>query len=589
MGNINVDFTPKDISFKKMEKALNYILSRGEYKYTNLKLLNEIGLGKQYRSIVDNIISKETIRIAKNHKTLKNYLSPVKEKSYFIKWVNILLDITEEDYNCCPNYNQKIEYLRKLSFTKAFLQKNIKKNIIENKSNIILFKYGIPKYLREFFWLIIIAEKYANKKYFDYNEEQKEYNSFLNNLENNNTNVQIKKDLSRTFSDINEQNDRNMKMLNNLLIYASSLTKDGYCQGMNFIIGFILKVTNFNEIKSYYIIKYIFPEIKGHFEVGFPLLKKNINLFYKFFSKLYPKLSLHFAKNDVFAQFWVGRWFQTLFTLSLPFDELCYIWDLFLIKGFDFSIYINLAIINHLEKYLMKLEDSSDILSYIKNVLNPEPNDCVNIKDINEINKNIIPLNKIFFKALDLENEINKDKYFQEILSQSKSEDCDSIYSKLTKETDTALSNKKLYLDSSRFSTISTKRSNFEKIILPNNNNNKNNLNIIEKNLFNKNNLISNGKNNNKIIKNKYNINNFATFDGNKKVFHLFDNVDLTKRKSDGLIVNSCTYYNLGNYYNINIPNTTQNYIYYNNPLVINHERANTNNIMFSSALIGYI
>ena len=587
MGNINVDFTPKDITFKKMEKALNYILSRGENKNTNLKLLNEIGLGRQYRSIVDNIISKETISIAKNHKILKNYLSPVKEKSYFIKWVNILLDITEEDYNCCPNYNQKIEYLRKLQFTKAFLQKNIKKNIIENKSNIILFKYGIPKYLREFFWLIIIAEKYANKKYFDYNEEQKEYNLFLNSIKNNNINIQIKKDLSRTFSDTTEQNDKNMKILNNLLLYASSLTKDGYCQGMNFIIGFILKVTKFNEIKSYYIIKYIFPEIKGYFELGFPLLKKNINLFHKFFSKLYPKLSLHFAENDVFAQFWVGRWFQTLFILSLPFDELCYIWDLFLIKGFDFSIYINLAIINYLEKYLMKLKDSSDILSYIKNVLNPEPNNCVNIKDINDINSNIIPLNKIFFKALDLENDINKDKYFQEIISKSKSEDCDSIYSKLTKETDTALSNKKLYLDSSRFSTISAKSTNFEKIILPNST--KNNLNIMKTNTFNKNNLISNSKNNNKIIKNKYN-NNFGTFDGNKKVFHLFDNVDLTKRKSDGLIVNSCKYYNLTNYYGINTPNTPQNCIYYNTPLVLNHQRTNTHNIMLSSAqLTGYI
>ena len=143
-----------------------------------------------------------------------------------------------------------------------------------------------------------------------------------------------------------------INILKNLLIYTSSLTKDGYCQGMNFIVSFILKITNFDEIKSYYFIKYIFPEIKGYFEQGFPLLKKNINLFYKIFSKLYPTLDAHFTKNDVFAQFWVGKWLQTLFTLSLPFDELCYIWDLLLIKGFDFCILISLAIINYLEKYL---------------------------------------------------------------------------------------------------------------------------------------------------------------------------------------------------------------------------------------------
>ena len=54
--------------------------------------------------------------------------------------------------------------------------------------------------------------------------------------------------------------------------------KDGYCQGMNFVIGFFLKLSNFDEIKSYYYTKNIFPKIKGYFEQGFPLLKKK----YKF-------------------------------------------------------------------------------------------------------------------------------------------------------------------------------------------------------------------------------------------------------------------------------------------------------------------
>ena len=121
---------------------------------------------------------------------------------------------------------------------------------------------------------------------------------------------------------------------------------------MNFIVGFLLKVTNFDEIKTYYFLKNILPHLKGYFENGFPLLTKNKNLFHKLFNKLFPKLNKHFNNKDVFSQFWLGKWLQTLFILSFPFDECCYIWDLLLIKGFDFSIYVCLAIIYYLEKYI---------------------------------------------------------------------------------------------------------------------------------------------------------------------------------------------------------------------------------------------
>ena len=71
-----------------------------------------------------------------------------------------------------------------------------------------------------------------------------------------------------------DQTAKNLEILKNLLIYSSSLIKDGYCQGLNFIVGFLLKVTNFDEIKTYYFLKNILPHLKGYFENGFPLLKK---------------------------------------------------------------------------------------------------------------------------------------------------------------------------------------------------------------------------------------------------------------------------------------------------------------------------
>ena len=199
MGNINCDLVPNDIIFKNMEKILNFILSQENNKSHNIKVLKDIGLAKQYNSIIENKASNDKIYISKNYKTLKNYISRKKSKSYFVKWTSVLFDINEENYNYSQNYTRKIENLRNIFLYKMFFQKNVKKNIIENESNIKLFKYGIPKYLREFIWEIIIAEKYSNKKYFNREEEKEEYNSFLSSINKNKINIQIKKDLTRTF------------------------------------------------------------------------------------------------------------------------------------------------------------------------------------------------------------------------------------------------------------------------------------------------------------------------------------------------------------------------------------------------------
>ena len=562
MGNINCDLVPNEIIFKNMEKILNFILSQENNKSHNIKVLKDIGFAKQYNSIIDNNASNDKIYISKNHKTLKNYISRKKSKSYFVKWTSALFDINEEFYNSSQNYTRKIENLRNIFLYKMFFQKNVKKNIIENESNIKLFKYGIPKYLREFIWEIIIAEKYSIKKYFNREEEKEEYNSFLSSINKNKINIQIKKDITRTFSDVSCQTEKNLNILKNLMIFTSSLTKDGYCQGMNFIVGFILTVTNFDEIKSYYILKNIFPGIKGYFETGFPLLKKNINLFYKLFSKLYPKLNAHFAKNDVFAQFGVGRWLQTLFTLSLPFDEVCFIWDLLLIKGFDFSIYICLAIVYYLEKYLMKLDDSSDILSFLKNALNPEPKYGINISVQNDIKKYIIPLKKIFSKSLKIEEKIKSDKALKQIILNSKKEDSDSIYSKNTKESDTAVSGKKFNtLDSSRYSSISSSKSIniFPKI---NTTIKKNPTNIKNKNTLDNKKILSYNNNFNKIYYPVNNQNkNFCANNENNKRFRLFENIDISKRNlyNNYNVNNSYKCFNLPYMYNITNPTLSRN------------------------------
>ena len=454
MGGINDVFISNESPFKKLERVLNFILSHEKNKSDNLNVLKEIGLANQYSFVLDLESSKNVLYFAKNNKSIKHYVSAQKMTSNFVTWTKLLFNINEEDLNSAPNYNQKIHDLKKIEMNKWFFQKNIKKNLIQKKPDIKLIQYGIPKYLRTLIWETIIAEKYSNGNYYKPKLDQNDYNLFLNKAKND-YNIQIDKDLTRTFPEKKDETPQNLEMLKNLLIYASSLIKDGYCQGLNFIVGFILKVTNFDEIKSYYFLKNILPLIKGYFEQGFPLLKKNISSFYKLFNKLFPKLLKHFNEQDVYSQFWVGKWFQTLFILSFPFEESCYIWDILLIKGFDFCIYLSLAIIYYLENELLKLEDSSDIISFLKNYLNPEKTFSISynkFKD-NDKNKYIIPINKIFKKAVEFEKKCEQNKLFT--VFDIKTEDIDSISTKLTRNSDSVLSHN--ILSSSNISKTSSK------------------------------------------------------------------------------------------------------------------------------------
>jgi hypothetical protein len=176
---------------------------------------------------------------------------------------------------------------------------------------------------------------------------------------------------------------------------------------MNFIVGYLLKITNFDEVKTFHIFKNILYDIKGYFEVGLPLLKKNNDLFTKNLKELNPKLFKYFQKHDIVNEFWVGKWLQTLFTLTLPFDELNVVWDVLLIRGFDFILYICLAIADFIEKDILEIKESSDIVGFFDKVLNPNESTLipVNKKFFEDIDNYIIPLSEILARAYDLEKK----------------------------------------------------------------------------------------------------------------------------------------------------------------------------------------
>ena len=567
MGAINEVFSQNKISFSKIEEILKILLNQNKHKSQNITTLHEIGFLDEYSYIKSKKSSNEVINFSKKNKSIKKFENEIKLKENFIKWATFFFDINVDDLESEEICNQKIENFTKIPLSKSFFQKNIKKYMYKNNSFNNLIKYGIPKNFREFIWDIIISQKYTNNKYFNYEEEQKIYNYILKNVKNNS---QIEKDLNRTFNNEIEKTPKNIEKLRNILNCINKYN-NGYCQGMNYIARFLLEISNFDEIQTFYVFKNILNDINGYFEDDFPLLKKNLGYFDKLLQKLNPKLYKHFKKNDVFKEVLVGKWFQTLFILSFPFEELCAIWDNLLFKGFDFIIYISLAILDIFENKLLELNDSSDILSYLQNILNPKEISYTNKKQLEEIEEekhHFIPLNKIISKANKIEKQMEKDNnnlftkraiseknsYKSNILCKNNSNDIHNDYdSECTKE-----SERKSYSSkSSSYSSIiitNNKITNSNIMNTQNNNNNlKNNLSL-QRHGRNNSNIIPNSKtfyfseksrtypliNNNNIKMNtnnfeinNFNINNVADFNGLNNF-----NVD----------TNPCIYYN----YNIN-------------------------------------
>ena len=467
MGAINDVFTQSIISVSKIEEIFKILLENNVNKKVNIKALQEIGLLKEYSHIKS---SNELTYFSGKNKIIKIFIKSRQIKENYVEWTKYLFDINNYDLESDKKFSEKIENLKKNPLNKVFFQNNLKKHLFDNNLINHLLNYGIPNNFREMVWELAFTEKNNNQKYFNFEEEQKEYNSYLRNVQSNS---QIEKDLNRTLINESEKTTQNINILKNILncIYKYN---NGYCQGINFIVGFLLKLTNYDEIRTFYIFKNIIPEIKGYFEDDFPLLKKNINFFDYYFQELYPKLYKHFKKYDVYNELWVGRWFQTLFTLSIPFEELCNIWDVLIIKGFDFIIYISLAIIGFLQKELLELKDSSDILSFLQKVLFPKEAILIYKKQLEEDKyTNIIPLFEILSKANKIEKSF-KDRFyntftqarksdnnldkFSNILKREKSKnhsDQDSLY---TKESDSSLNIKHSFSSKSSSTLSSSKR-----------------------------------------------------------------------------------------------------------------------------------
>ena len=279
-------------------------------KYNNIP--NNLKKNKNSNHLNNNINDSNVVfdfsEIDKSHNSLK-FQNDVVDK-YFtsnngissIEYLenDLARDNLSESENSL-NVNSQIQnhYLRgcnihdRNKLVVTLIEGNILKFYTNHKSRFMerVFK-GPPESLRWLGWLVCGEIPIERKNEFFM---QNYYEKLDEKIDN-----QIKKDLNRTMVEISLtkytsthsidkilNEDPTSNFLYRVLRAFSNNDKEvSYCQGMNFIAGFILVASDFNETDTFYMMIALFSEtfgskfgIRGFFSENFPLLKAYILVF----------------------------------------------------------------------------------------------------------------------------------------------------------------------------------------------------------------------------------------------------------------------------------------------------------------------
>ena len=266
------------------------------------------------------------------------------------------------------------------------------KNYYDNEKESLLniLQLGPPNSFRLITWNLInnisninnINVIYDNN---NYNANEFYKNCLLKDLDKNKSDL-IFRDVKRTFpfqnyNSINKnKKEKNETSLYNVLKAFWNIDEEiGYCQGMNYIAGFLLINTDFNEKNAFFLLISILSNtfikrkknsfsLRGLFIEEFPLLYFFIFIFDDLLNIYIPKLRKHLLDNDITNDVWIIKWFQTAFTVILPINWCKKLWDNIFSTDFFFIIKFSISLCLALSNDIMKLDEQQLIMDYFRNI-----------------------------------------------------------------------------------------------------------------------------------------------------------------------------------------------------------------------------
>ena len=387
---------------KPEEMENNTFISKKSYSFVNIKS-NQIP-----KPLGD--INFPTLYYFKNDKNPNN---------------NIIYSTTNNIFNY-TNFSEKQD---EIYYNDEMIIEKLKQYYKNFRGEFIHFmQIGLPNSFRLLAWNIVNNINYSNYINFVINNNIYNYNNLykkflLTFLEKTKSDL-IYRDIKRTFplqhySSVNKlKKENDEKCLYNVLKAFWNIDEEiGYCQGMNYITGFLLLISDFDERNAFFLLISIFSQsfqkrkrnnfsLRGLFIEEFPLLYFYIFIFDDLLLKYIPELRKHLIDNEIPNDVWIIKWFQTAFTMILPINWSKKLWDNIFSSDFFFIIKFSISLCINLSKDILELNDQQQIMDYFRN--------------IQKIPMNMT--NKFLEKKLDINNllenarkiDIDVDKYLDQ-------------------------------------------------------------------------------------------------------------------------------------------------------------------------------
>ncbi|KRX05358.1 Rab-GTPase-TBC domain [Pseudocohnilembus persalinus] len=198
-------------------------------------------------------------------------------------------------------------------------------------------------------------------------------------VQKTNQEKQIEKDIDRTFPKQdyfklgkNTQSYGQIALSRVLKAISVYCPQMGYTQGMNFIVGFLLLINGGNESEAFWLFIELCRHkdfmIMGIFEQDFPVLNLILFIFKKKFQEHLPKLQEDFMEKGMIDQFWIWKWYLSLFVSNFPLEFSVRAWDYLVSTDIFAIIKISIAFLKINEQKLLDMPEISEVSDFFSNI-----------------------------------------------------------------------------------------------------------------------------------------------------------------------------------------------------------------------------
>ncbi|XP_066542245.1 growth hormone-regulated TBC protein 1b isoform X2 [Hoplias malabaricus] len=271
------------------------------------------------------------------------------------------------------SHESQEEYLSVLN-RRAMKWSRFLQNTTKLEKNLKVKRYvrkGIPSEHRTLMWMASCGAQ----QYLEMNHGY--YHSLLKAHHDHKLEESIRTDLHRTFPDNIHFRDTSQLCLktalyNVLLAYGHHNKDTGYCQGMNFIAGYLLIITK-DEEKSFWLMDALLGRILPDYYTPAMLgLKADQEVLGELVKSKVPTVWQTITQHNVTWTLLVSRWFICLYIDVLPMETVLRIWDCLFYEGSKILFRVALTLIHHHQTLIQQTQNLQDICEQFKQITHGE-------------------------------------------------------------------------------------------------------------------------------------------------------------------------------------------------------------------------